>query len=103
MIHFCRAWSEKHPLGQHLLYYGPHLRLSQEVTGILVPLVEDFSQLSILFLCPLGDGGVRLIDTEGREEVLGHDRELVERELTVLVGVVLVKELLETLDDLFLL
>ena len=89
-------------LVHHFLDHGAHLCLSEAVAAILVPDVEDLSELLLLLKGPLAIDCLR-VDTESMEEVLGHDGELIESEKAILIGVITIKELLEALDDLFLL
>lgn len=74
----------------HFLYHGAHLCLSEAVAAVLVPDIEDLSELLLLLKGPLAINCVR-VDPESMEEVLGHYGELIESEKTVLVGVITIK------------
>jgi hypothetical protein len=86
----------------HFLDHGAHLCLGEAVAAILIPDIEDLSELLLLLKGPLAIDCLR-VDTESMEEVLGHDGELIESEKAVLIGVITIKKLLEALNDLFLL
>jgi hypothetical protein len=89
-------------LVHHFLHHGAHLCLGEAVAAILIPDIEDLSELLLLLKGPLAIDCLR-VDTESMEEVLGHDGELIESEKAVLIGVISIKQLLEALNDLFLL
>lgn len=89
-------------LGHHFLDHRAHLCLGETLAAILVPDVEDVFELFLLLSVPFAIDCLR-VDTESLEEVLSHYGELIEREKAVLVGVISIKQLLEALNDLFLL
>ncbi len=86
----------------HFLNHGAHFGLGQAIAAILVKNIKDLSQLLLLLKTPFSINSL-LIDTECMEEVLGHNGEFIECEQAILIGIIAIKQLFETLDDLLLL
>lgn len=80
-------------LVHHFLDHGAHLSLGKAVAAILVPDIEDVSELLLLLKAPLAIDCLR-VDTESMEEVLSHDGELIKGEKAVLIGIIAIKQLL---------